>query len=401
MKIIEVNAVPYGSTGGIARNLCDISKKKYETYFAYSWTKNRRGNVKKDEILIGSFFGKAFHIIMSKITGNEFCFSFFDTFMFIKKVKKINPEIIHLHNIHNWYLNIPMFFKFLKKSNIKVIWTLHDCWSVTGHCTSLVFCDKWKDKCYNCERYKSYPQCIFDNSKKMYKLKKYWFTFLDNLTIVTPSNWLKNIVENSYLKKYHILTIYNGIDLNIFNLNNRNEKFLKEKKQNKFIILGVSMDWTNEKGLDTFIKLSNDLSNDFQIVLVGTDNDIDKILPNNIISIHKTSSKDELADIYYSADLFVNPSLGDVFGLVNAESLACGTPVLSYATGGIPEIINDDVGCIVEYNNYELLKNKIIDFKDNQIKINKEICFKRAKSFNYIKTYENYLKLYDDINNIK
>ena len=397
MKIIEVNSVPYGSTGGIARNLCDISKEKFTTYFAYSWTKSKRKNLSDDEILIGTLFGKASHMILSKITGNEFYFSVIDTLIFIKKLKKIKPDIIHIHNIHNWYLNIPIFFTYLKKNNIRVIWTLHDCWAVTGHCTSLIYCDKWKKSCFNCNKYKNYPQSIFDNSKKMHKLKKYWFSYLDDLTIVTPSNWLMNITKQTFLKKYSIFTIYNGIDLNIFNMKNRKEMFLESKKIKKFIILGVSLYWTKEKGIDVFIRLAHDLGDDFQIVLVGTTEDDDKILPSNIISIHKTSSKSELADIYYSADLFVNPTLGDVFGLVNVESLACGTPVLSYATGGIPEIICNDVGCIVEYNNYEQLKNKIIEIENGKIKFKKDKCIKRAEDFNYLNTYKKYLELYNEI----
>lgn len=383
MKIVEINAVPYGSTGNIARNIADICKPLGETYFAYSWTKKRKSNVKNDEILIGTFLGKSIHIVLSRITGWELNFSFFDTLFFIKKLKKIKPDVIHLHNIHCWYLNIPLLFKYIKKNNIKVIWTLHDCWSFTGHCPHFdgIGCCKWKKGCFNCPLYKYYPESLFDNSKKMYEFKKKWFTYLDDVTLVTPSKWLANLTRSSYLNKYPVEVINNGIDLNVFK-SLKSDFRKKHHLENKIILLGVSFIWKKEKGLDYFIKLANDLPDNYQIVLVGTDDNIDKILPKNILSIHKTDSQKELAELYSTSDLFINPTLEDNYPTVNMESIACGTPVITFNTGGSPESMMN-FGYVVEKDNYKELKNKILNYKNIKNNLDKKCIDKNVKFKEY------------------
>lgn len=383
MKIVEINAVPYGSTGNIARNIADICKPLGETYFAYSWTKKRKSNVKNDEILIGTFLGKSIHIVLSRITGLELNFSFFDTLFFIKKLKKMKPDVIHLHNIHCWYLNIPLLFKYIKKNNIKVIWTLHDCWSFTGHCPHFdgIGCSKWKKGCFDCALYKYYPESLFDNSKKMYKFKKKWFTYLDDVTLVTPSKWLANLTRISYLNKYPVEVINNGIDLNVFK-SLKSDFRKKHHLENKIILLGVSFIWKKEKGLDYFIKLANDLPDNYKIVLVGTGDNIDKNLPKNILSIHKTDSQKELAEIYSDADLFINPTLEDNYPTVNMESIACGTPVITFNTGGSPESMMN-YGQVIEKGNYQELKNAILKYKKRENNLNKKFIDKNIKFMEY------------------
>lgn len=401
MKIVEVNCVPYGSTGMIARSITTLSKKYGESFFAYSWTKKKRRNVLEDEFLIGGLLEKYISIKLEFLTGNIGSFGFFSTKKLINKIKKIKPNIVHLHNLHEGYINLKMLFNFLDKENINVVWTLHDCWSFTGHCPhfDMIKCNKWKKKCYNCSIYKNYPKSLFDNSKKMYERKKKIFTGLkeDNLTIVTPSIWLSNMVKKSFLSKYNTVVINNGINLDVFKPSTSNDYFKnKYGIVNKKVLLGVSYNWTNNKGLDIFVKLANDLDSKYQIVLVGTSKKIDKILPPNVISIHRTSSQEELIKIYSSADMFINPTREEVFGLVNVEALACGLPVITFNTGGSPEIIDDSCGYVIEKDNYDELKKYITDYFKNE-RFKKYNCIKRARSFDGNEKYHEYIDLFKKI----
>lgn len=400
MKLLEINSVPYGSTGTVARNITNSSKKIGESYFAYSWTKRRKAKTLKDEILIGSFLEKLVCIQLERVFGNAGHFSFLGTIKLIKKMKRINPDIVHLHNLHEGYINYRLLFSYLKKSNINVVWTLHDCWAFTGHCPHFeaANCYKWKTRCYKCPVYKEYPKSLFDNSQKMYNYKKKWFTCLDSdkLTIVTPSNWLASYVKQSFLKKYRVLTINNGVKLDDFK---PIESEFREQYNcdNKFIILGVAMDWGYRKGLDIFIKLAKDLDERFQIVLVGTNDEIDKGLPDSIISIHRTENVKELAKIYSASDLFVNPTREDNFPTVNIEALSCGLPVLTFETGGSPEIIDSKCGEVVPKNDYTALKNAIERLYIKNF--DKNDCVKRGGNYNSVKKYDEYVSLFKEIAN--
>ena len=215
------------------------------------------------------------------------------------------------------------------------------------------------------------------------------------MVIVAPSKWLAELVKKSFLKKYNVLVINNGIDLDVFKPIENVSFKKKHNCLNKTLLLGVSYAWNQKKGLDIFIRLSQELDSKFQIVLVGTDKKVDKLLPKNIISIHRTTSKEELVDIYNSADIFINPTREEVFGLVNVEAIACGTPVITFNTGGCPEIINDKCGSIVKKNNYEELKNRILELSKNNIK--SENCINEAKKFNSYNKYNEYVELFKKI----
>lgn len=236
---------------------------------------------------------------MTKLTGRHGCYSHFATYKLIQKIKKTKPDIIHLHNIHGWYLNWKMLFDFLKNADIPVIWTLHDCWSFTGHCPYFMAlgCEKWKTGCYECPLYKLYPGCILDDSKKQYILKKSCFTGVPNLTIVTPSQWLMDLVKQSYLKDYNTIVINNGIDLTKFKP--RISGFRKKYNLvDKIVLLGVAFDWSFRKGINDFQRLAEELPEEYAIVLVGVSDVIAKELPKRIISIACTQNQEELAKIY-------------------------------------------------------------------------------------------------------
>lgn len=399
MKLVAINTLAVGSTGNIMYNICNTATKEGIDCFAfYGKWKQLKDNRKKCE-----YFGYALENLisaaLSRITGLQNCFSVLGTYQLIRKIRKIKPDCIHLHNIHLNVINIPLLMNYIKKEHIPVIWTLHDCWTFTGHCTHFVGvkCNKWQSKCYKCPLYKSYPISEIDNSRYMFYLKKKWFLGIENLILVTPSEWLAHNVKRSFLKMYPLQIINNGIDLEQFKIYEK--KYISEFlfPENKYLVLGVAFQWNRKKGLDIFLKLSELLDSRFQIILVGTDEEIDRILPDNIISIHKTTDQLQLAQIYSVSDVFVNPTREDTFPTVNIEALACGTPVITFNTGGGPEILDETCGCIVEENDIERLVREIIFTCVNKpYSIGK--CRKRAEQFNKIDKYLEYVELYSKVN---
>ena len=292
-----------------------------------------------------------------------------------------------MHNIHGYYLNLKVLFKYLKNEyKGKIVWTLHDCWAFTGHCSyfTSIKCNKWQKKCFNCPRLNVYPKEYFDTTKKEFELKKKLFTNLNNLTLVTPSNWLKDLVKISFLKKYKVEVINNGIDLNIFKPTYDETIYDKYNiPRNKKIILGVANVWTKEKGLYDFIKLSEKLDDSFVIVLVGVDDKIQKILPNNILAIKRTDNQIDLAKIYTIADVFVNPTYEDNYPTTNLESIACGTFTVCYNTGGCKEQIS--AKGIVEVGNLQALLDKIQSFPNEKFDNVKDCKIQYAL---YLKLYK-------------
>lgn len=401
LRIVEINVVPYASTGKISRGIKKMCESNnYECKFVYGYTKSNRKKTGNNENLIGGFFSKGINIELSKITGWSDCFSFFATKRLINSMKKYNSNIIQLHVLHSWYLNLPLLFNYIKTNRIKVVWTLHDCWAFTGHCPhfAMVKCDKWKSGCYKCPQYNLYPKSLFDNSKKMYALKKRLFTGIENMTIVTPSEWLAGLVKQSFLKDYPVTVINNGINLSVFK---PTESDFREKygiSADKKILLGVAFGWGVRKGLDVFIELYNRLSAEkYQIVLVGTDKKTDKQLPKGIISIHRTQNQTELAEIYTAADLFVNPTREEVLGMVNIEANACGTPVLTFRTGGSPECINEQSGSVVDCDDIAALESEIKRICETS-PFNKEDCIEQAKKFDENERFLEYIHLYEELN---
>lgn len=392
MRLVEINTVHYGSTGKI---MLQIKKKAISAGFdCVSFSKCWKKICQIDShIFIGTRFENIISRIIIPITTVDGLGVFFQTKRLIKKLKKIKPDVIHLHNLHGFYINCKLLFNYIKKSNCRVVWTLHDCWTFTGHCPhfTMIKCDKWKTKCYQCPQYKEYPKTFFDRSRKMYLKKKEWFTGVKDLTIVTPSEWLAGLVKQSFLKDYPVKVINNGIDLSIFKPTQSDFR-KKYNCENKFIVLGVAFGWGKRKGLDVFVELSKRLNERFQIVLVGTDDKVDKILPNNIISIHRTNNQIELAEIYSVADVFVNPTREENYPTVNMESIACGTPVITFNTGGSPEILNDECGIVVNKEDIVGIESAILEMLKNPI--SQEKCLEHAKSFDQQERIKEYIELF-------
>lgn len=255
------------------------------------------------------------------------------------------------HKVHGYYINLEILFEYIKKKNIPVVWTFHDCWAFTGHCPyfELVHCEKWKTGCYDCEQKRHHPtSLVFDNSKWNWGKKKELFTEIPNLTIVTPSEWLAGLVRQSFFKGCRTEVINNGINLNDFKPTTGT---IIDRLQigNRKVILGVSSTWAKSKGLDDFIQLASLLPKTYVIVLVGLTKQQKEELPNTIVGIERTDSVKELAELYTLASVFVNPTYEDNYPTTNLESLACGTPVLTYRTGGSVEAAGNEYGKIVDH----------------------------------------------------
>lgn len=401
MKIVQINTVLHGSTGGIMLNISRALLEHGDN--AYVCAPDGRHRITSPDvpyIPVGGRLSEDFHIFLGKLTGLQGCFSCIATGKFLRTLDKIRPDLIHLHNLHNSFINLPMLFGYIKKRGIPVVWTLHDCWAFTGHCPyfDCVGCEKWEKQCEKCSQYRQYPDSFCDTSKLLFKKKKEWFTSVDRLTLVTPSEWLGGLVKRSFLKDYETRVINNGVDLSVYKP--KESDFRKKYGcEDKFVILGVALGWEARKGLDVFIELSSRLDRKkYKFVLVGVDEITKRQLPDGFVSIDRTQSKDEIAEIYSAADVFLNPTYEDNFPTVNIEALACGTPVITFDTGGSPESIDDTCGVVIDRGDIDGLENAIISISDD-MPFSAEKCIVRAMNFSADERYLEYIKLYSDVLN--
>lgn len=400
MKAVQINMTNTGSTGKIMLGIAQVARAHGHESWTFSpigyWCgKKTTLNQIDGHRYFSSKFASKLHLYFAQLTGIQGCLSLLGALQINKALKEIKPDILHLHNLHNRTINLPLLFRYIKKHHIPVVWTLHDCWSFTGQCPhfQIAECDKWKHGCHHCPQIHGYPNSFVDNTRLMWKLKRKWFTGVENMTIITPSRWLADLVKQSYLKDYPVKVINNGIDLSVFKPVESNFRERHGIAQDKFLLLGVAFGWGKRKGLDVFIELSKRLDSRFQIVLVGTDEQTDSWLPENIISIHRTENQRELAEIYSAADLLVNPTREDTYPTVNMESIACGTPVLTFKTGGSPEIADESCGSVVDKDDIDAMEKEIIRICTER-PYSEEACLNRAKEFDMTKRFEEYVELY-------
>lgn len=393
MKILQINAFcGVGSTGKIAVDIANSLSDNDKCYIAYGYLNTDYCNTYKLLKFSNSTFYKI-KLLYNRIIGTTGKTNKSGTKKFIKWIKQYKPDIIHLHNIHGDYIHLKTLIEYLKSSRIPVVWTLHDCWPFTGRCSYFDYnkCFKWKTGCEKCKFKNVYPiTYFFDKSRRDWNQKHDWFTGIKNLTIVTPSQWLANYVSLSFLGEYPIKVINNGIDLSKFYPTKDYLSLIKSYKlKNKKILLGVAGSWSFRKGLDYFVQLSKILPTNYQIVLIGLNKQQIKDLPNNIIGLSSTSSQDELRMWYSLANVYINPTLDDNYPTTNIEAQACGTPVITFNTGGSPETIKSNFGIVTEEKTVLSLYNAIESILSNTKvpKIDTYIYSKERAASEYVKLY--------------
>ena len=395
MKVLMINSVcGIRSTGRICTDLAEVLVENgYEVKIAYG-RETVPEKYQKYAVRIGTDIDNKIHAIQTRLFDTHGFGSKKATADFLKWADKYDPDILHLHNIHGYYINVEMLFDWIKsRPQMKVIWTLHDCWAFTGHCVhfTIANCSQWKTCCKQCIQLKNYPSCEFvGNVERNFQRKKSAFTGVKDMTIVTPSKWLADLVEKSFLNGYSVKVINNGIDTNVFKPTPSDFR-KKNHLENRKIILGVASSWSAAKGLNDFVKLSKMLDDYYKIVLVGLSEKQIKEVPDNIIKISRTNSAVELAAIYTAADVFLNLTYEDNYPTVNIEAMACGTQVLTYNTGGSPEIVEKFNGYVVKCGKIEEVAEKIQTLKEFKAE---EFCLE-IPQFDSSRATRDYLRLYN------
>lgn len=358
MKLLLINAVcGIRSTGRICIQIAQEYKSKgYEVKIAYG-RERVPSEYTEYAVKIGNNRDVYFHALMDRLFGKRGEYSRRATKKFLKWADEFNPDVLWLHNIHDYFINIEMLFDWIKsRPDMQVKWTQHDCWAFTGGCFHFpCSCEQWKTHCTNCEGRTS--RCDVGVS---YEKKKRMFTGIKNMEIIVVSHWLEGLVKQSFLCDYPITVIHNKIDTTVFKPGNK-DYFERNSITDKKVVLGVASAWSEKKGLGDFIKLAELLPKDYRIVLVGLTEKQIKGMPTSIHCIKKTNSKNQLAEIYNSSFVFVNPTYQDSYPTVNLEAQACGLPVITYNTGGSPETLGEDKGYVIEQGNVNALAEKIME----------------------------------------
>lgn len=376
MKVLHINSV-YGhsSTGRIIADIHhELLAQKEKSLVLYgrksAFGQNSKMSMDMGTELISSPFETMMHVGLGVFLDKHGLYSRKNTERFIMRIKSFSPDIIHLHNLHGFYLNYEMLFEFLKGYSSKVVWTLHDCWSFTGYCSHYDYnqCSGWLSGCTKCRFKNEYPYRFLSNSKNNYKLKEKMFTSMP-ITLVVPSQWLASQVKQSFLSAQQLCIIRNNVDFERFinHPNSLREKYHLEDKQ---ILLAVSNIWNKQKGLDEYKKLASKLSSHQILVMIGLTASQMKAMPENILGLERTDSIEELVDWYSTSDAFINLSLQDTSPMVNLEALACDLPVITYRTGGCTEAILE-AGYGVDKYDLDAILN-IVNSKPKKVKIQRK-----------------------------
>ena len=397
-KLLQIGAsLNCGAPGKIAEQIGLLAKTKgWDVYMAHGLRHSNPSQLKT--IPLVTPWEEKVHAAYSLLLDGHGLGPSRGTRMLVEWIKKNKPDIIHLHNIHGYFCNFKVLFEYLDTVEIPVVWTMHDCWPFTGRCFHFegIGCDKWKTGCFDCNAESGYTVSpFFDRSQQLYELKKRLFPSVKNLTMVPVSEWQASFLKYSFLKNCHIEEIHNGVDLKKFMPVNGCRLREKYGIKEKFVILGVAAPWNKRKGLDDFLKLSRSMPSDkYSIVLVGLKKSQLKKIPQNVIGVTRTESQQELAEFYSMADVFCNLTYLDTFPTVNLEALACGTPVITYRTGGSPEAVDERTGIVIEQGNVDALIGAI--HRMSKMPLSAKDCRQRAELlFDKDKCFEKYINLYN------
>ena len=405
-KLLQINPVirTNTSTGRIMQEIGEIALDNgWDSYIAYSFGRDGVKPCKSKLVPVGDKLSVAFHGLWTRLTDRHGLASNAATRKLIEEIKALQPDIIHIHNVHGYFLNYKLFFEFLKGLDVPVIWTVHDSWIYTGHCYyySSIQCDRWKVGCGKCPQQRKFPTSWFvDRSSANFEDKSVSFNSIkDKLTIVPVSEWIRGEMSYSFLKDCNFQVIHNGINLDVFDVR-PDDKAVREKYGlgDKNIILGLASIWSKEKGWDDFVRMSEMLNEGEVIVMVGVSEEQQKRLPKNIVAIRRTENVRQLAELYSAATAFVNPTWQDNYPTVNLEAIACGTPVVTYRTGGSIEVITEDTGRIVEQGDVAGLLKAVREIAEKgKVQYTAKCRAFALENFRKEDRYADYLKLYESL----
>ena len=396
MKVLQIN--PFcgvGSTGRICTDIAELLEREgHECKIAYG-RDAVPAQFQKYAVRVGSFSDLLFHGAKARLFDAMGFGSRRATKRLIKWIKSYDPDVVHLHNVHSYFLNIELLFEYLADAKKPVIWTLHDCWGFTGHCThfDLAGCRKWQESegCRKCPLRREYPKSLFlDASARNFKKKKMLTDALEGMIVVTPSEWLCNAAKESFLGRHEVLVIPNGVDLNAFSPTESDFRARMGLEQKK-IVLGVATSWGENKGLSEFLALADRLGEDYQVVLLGMSEQQIAALPQNVLGLPRTDSVRELAEIYTAADVFVNAGKQETMGLTTVEAMACGTPVVASNRTAVPEVVRPEGGVVVDELTVEQLAlcvERVIESPPTDPRANAGLYEKVAQYRKYISLYQ-------------
>lgn len=414
-KLLQINPVlrTSTSTGRIMKEIGELAiANGWESYVAYSKGRDGLPGSTSIPVPVGNKASVAWHGLQTRILDRHGLGSVLATKRFIEDIRRIGPDIIHIHNIHGYFLNYRILFDFLSHSGIQVIWTVHDCWLYTGHCYHYMYagCDRWKTGCGHCPQRGKFPRSLFaDRSARNFRDKRDAFCSMpeDRLTIVPVSDWMRSEMSESFLKDYRFQVIHNGIDTDVFSP----QPALKSEVRRCYglgdshVILGIASIWSEEKGLNDFVEMAARLDSDEVIVLVGMDRkQLDDVLSrcgrtvlgDRMVAVKRTADVHQLAGLYSTADVFVNPTWQDNYPTVNLEAISCGTPVVTYRTGGSIEAVAGDTGFVVEQGDIEGLVDAVRRVETLGKAHFMDACRSRAvKEFRKEDRYAEYIELYE------
>lgn len=399
MRVLLINVVcGIRSTGRICTDLAEaLEAQGHEVKIAYG-RETVPEKFRRFALRTESDSGIKISALRARVSDNAGFSNRQTTVRFVETIREYDPDVIHLHVLHGYWLNVEVLFEYLRGYGKKIIWTFHDCWAFTGHCAyfDYVACDKWISGCSCCPDKKAYPSSILsDRSKVNYLKKKALFTGIPDMHIVTPSKWLADYVERSFFKEYPVKVINNGIDTDVFCRNTDTLQAAEKLKKRyglsgKKLVIAVSTSWDRRKGLQEYYKLADELGEAYQVAVIGLSAEQAASVPGNILGIQRTDSVFELAGFYVLAHAYVNASMEENYPTTNLEAISCGTPVIAYETGGSGESAKI-FGTVVPKGNISALSEAVRNAGQAVPVLSPEEI---KKSFSFRRMTDQYLELY-------
>ena len=460
MRIAQINVVASLSTGRIAVQLCRLANEVgHKTLLCHSrdhapadiasYVVGSRENVLVRKALARlsghrDFFSRIIaallrkidgsrlsimlntytHIALARLTDRAGFFSHGATRRLVRQLKRFKPDLIHLHNLHGYYLHLPTLFRYLKEIDVPVVWTLHDCWAYTGHCAyytmaknapplqakrrraqqETVGCDRWTAGCGQCVLKRSYPASLFrDQSARNWQEKRELFRGVKHMVLTTPSEWLRDEVKHSFLKDYPVYALPNGVDLSVFTPC-ADGRFMEDVARSygldsigeKKLVLSVAAVWDERKGLEDLIELAQKLGPEYCVAAVGLDEYQIGALPHNtVMGVRRTGNVNDLCALYTAADVYVSTSREETMGMTLVEALACGTQVICYDATAMPEIVTEDVGEVVAVGDVDALAASVRRLCESPKQ--DADCLARAAEYESSKRFQAYMRLYENM----